>query len=86
MPRRRCSTLDPAAPAGQCYDEMNRAVWVVSLNTIMQIDAVGDAFLLPQGAFDKITPPIYERHVRALFCYSLVYSLGFGLRCKLCPK
>jgi len=65
---------------------MNRAVWVVSLNTIMQIDAVGDAFLLPQGAFDKITPPIYERHVRAFFATRMCIRLVSGCAAGFAPN
>lgn len=59
-------TEPSAVFAGECYDEMNRAVWNVALNAIMQASGNGTNFRLPTGAFDKLTPPIYERDVRHL--------------------
>lgn len=50
--------------AGECYDEMNRAMWVVALNAIMQTTASANGtFAFAPGAFDKLTPPVYERDV-----------------------
>lgn len=46
---------------GHCYDEMNRALWKVAFNAIMQTDtSEEDNFLLPR-AFDNVVPPIYAR-------------------------
>lgn len=54
--------------AGECYDEMNRAVWVVALNAIMQTTAgANGTFSFAPGAFDKLSPPIHESDVRATF-------------------
>ena len=51
--------------AGECYDEMNRAVWVVALNAIMQTKATADGgFSFAPGAFDQLSPPIHESDVR----------------------
>lgn len=43
---------------------MNRAVWVVALNAIMQTAAGNGTFGFADGAFDKLSPPIYEREAR----------------------
>ena len=49
--------------AGECYDEMNRALWMVGFNTIMQATvSKGGDFELPR-AFETIPPPIYAREV-----------------------
>jgi hypothetical protein len=57
--------------AGECYDEMNRAVWVVALNAIMQTTAAADGgFSFAPGAFNQLSPPIHESDVRpqSLLC------------------
>lgn len=44
---------------------MNRAVWVVALNAIMQTAAAAEGgFSFAAGAFDQLSPPIHESDVR----------------------
>mmetsp|Transcript_3550 Transcript_3550/g.10331 ORF Transcript_3550/g.10331 Transcript_3550/m.10331 type:complete len:816 (-) Transcript_3550:2377-4824(-) len=46
---------------GECYDEMNRALWTVALNSIMQADTSEENDLTLPRAFDDIPVPIYLR-------------------------
>jgi hypothetical protein len=54
---------------------MNRAVWVVALNAIMQTTATAEGgFSFAPGAFDQLSPPIHESDVRTslLICLWIV--------------
>ena len=45
---------------------MNRAVWVVALNAIMQADTSREGRILLPRAFDAVPAPIYLRQVRSI--------------------
>lgn len=65
--------------AGECYDEMNRAVWVVALNAIMQTTAAANgSFSFAAGAFDHLSPAIHDSDVR----HSLLTGSSMPAYCK----